>query len=529
MDKYRVTIPGFDPVVVEAKSQDEAYLKAASSVSKPAPVQAQPEEGATSRAARLFARGATPVVAGTTAGAILGAPAGPAGSAAGALIGSMAIPAADALTALYNLAAREDVKLPSSAIEDYLTQIGMPVPKSRGERMIQAAGGAVGGGGTQVSALQRLAAAATSPVTRQVAKTAAAAPGYQVAASAPSAATAQYVTEATGSPVAGMVAGALAGTRPGSITKPETSAQLKTQASAAYNRADQAELVVKPDYVQNIAEKLTKEAFDAGYDPGLHPKIGSVLKRLESEGTNYKTLREMENLRRIVRDPEGDFTNPGQQRIASMLVDKYDDFVENISDSNVLAGDQKSAVSALNDARTTYSRAKKQQTIEDIVKRAEIRSAQMTQGGIDNALRTEFSSLAKNNKRMAAFSKEEKQQITEIAKGGGNIQQFLRGFGRLAPRLTSMSTIQYGTTAGSMGALGVPPEVALAATGIAGASSAGARAAAEQMRQAQISRLMSTIASGQTPSRVQQAAQLTQLLPPTALRGLLSSQYQVEQ
>jgi hypothetical protein len=517
MDKYRVTIPGQEPIIVEATSQEDAYSKAVASIQAVAPTpQPQQQESGLSRATRLVARGAAPVLAATTTGAVLGAPAGPAGSALGALGGSIVIPAADALTALYNLVAREDVQLPSAAIEDFLTRLGMPVPESRGERMLQAGGGALTGAGSQLASLQRLASATTSPVTREVAKVASAAPGYQLASSAPSAATAQYVTEATGSPLAGMVAGTVAGTRPGAITRPDTAAQLKTQASAAYNRADQA-------------VKLTKEAFDAGFDPGLHPKVKAVLDRLESEGSTYKTLREMENLRRIVRAPEGDFTNPDQQRIASMLVDKYDDLVDNISAPNIFYGDEKTAVSALNDARSTYAKAKKQQTIEDMIRRADIRAAQMTQGGTDNALRTEFSALARNDKRMAAFSKEEKAQINEIAKGGGNIQKFLRGFGRLGPRLTSMSAIQYGTTAGSMGALGVPPEVALAATGAAGVTSAASRAAAEQMRQAQISRLMSTIASGQTPSRTQEASRLMQLLPPTALRGLLSSQYQVEQ
>lgn len=529
MDKYRVTIPGQEPIIVEATSQEDAYSKAVASIQAVAPTpQPQQQESGLSRATRLVARGAAPVLASATTGAVLGAPAGPAGSALGALGGSIAIPAADALTALYNLAAREDVQLPSAAIEDFLTRLGMPVPESRGERMLQAGGGALTGAGSQLASLQRLASATTSPVTREVAKVASAAPGYQLASSAPSAATAQYVTEATGSPLAGMVAGTVAGTRPGATTRPDTAAQLKTQASAAYNRADQAQLVVKPDYVQEIAVKLTKEAFDNGFDPGLHPQVKAVLDRLESEGSTYKTLREMENLRRIVRAPEGIFTNPEQQKIASMLVDKYDDLVDNISAPNIFYGDEKTAVSALNDARSTYAKAKKQQTIEDMIKRADVRAAQMTQGGTDNALRTEFSALALNNKRMAAFSKEEKAQINEIAKGGGNIQKFLRGFGRLGPRLTSMSAIQYGTTAGSMGALGVPPEVALAATGAAGVTSAASRAAAEQMRQAQISRLMSTIASGQTPSRTQEASRLMQLLPPTALRGLLSSQYQVE-
>lgn len=514
-DPQRIDIPGVGIVEFPADMSEKDVSAAASKLYDEAN-QSKSTPPSVAREAGIFARGAAPTASLTTAGALMGAPLGPAGVAAGALAGGVAIPVADALTALYNLAARDDVQLPSAAIEDMMTKLGFPVPESRGERMLQAGGGAVTGATGGVQAAKGLAQTAVSPIVRNVAGTMAAAPKTQIGTAAPSAATAQYVTEATGSPIAGMIAGTAVGTRPGRISQPTTASQLKSQASQIYQRAENAGLAVKPQYVQNIAAKLRQEAFSEGFDPGLHPKVAAVINRLENEGQTPKTLKELENLRRIIRSPEGDFTNPDQQRIASKLVDEYDDLVENISTPNILAGNKDVALDALKDARKVYGQSRRQATIEDLMERAKVSSGQYSQSGMDNAIRVQFAQLAKNKKRLSSFTQEERSQIKAIAEGGGNIEKFLRGVGKFSIR-GPVSSVPY------LGVAGLSPELGgpFALGGLA--VSEGSRRGAEAMRQAAVKRLMDTIATGQV-----QRNKYTELLPPTAIRGLLSSQYQVE-
>ncbi len=62
---------------------------------------------------------------------------------------------------------------------------------------------------------QRTDGGPTQPAVREVARQAAAAPTAQIATAAPAAATAQMVSEATGSPLAGLVAGTAVGAAPG--------------------------------------------------------------------------------------------------------------------------------------------------------------------------------------------------------------------------------------------------------------------------------------------------------------------------
>ena len=475
-----------------------------------------PQKGEAQRIAEIATRGALPPATMAATGAALGSLAGPVGTAAGAITGGLAIPVSDFLVNLYNLAAREDVKLPSAAISDLLDRLGLAKPESRGERMIEAGAGALTGAGAQVPALSRLAATATQPVVRGVAQQAAQAPTAQIATAAPAAATAQYVGEATGSPLAAMLAGtavgATPGVRPGRVEAGATRPDLAAQAASSYRLADRAGLVVKDTYVQDIANSLKKEAFDSGFDPGLHPKVASVINRLESEGKTPKTLKELENLRRIVRSPEGDFTNPDQQRISAMLVDKFDTMVENIGKPNIIAGDEKLATSALKEARQVYGQNKRLGIIEDLVNKAEISSGQFSQSGMDNALRVQFAALAKNNKRMASFTPQERAQIESIAKGGGTVEQMMRFVGKFSVRgpVTGLVT---GGAAALEPTLGIPFALGAEAS----------RRGAEALRQQSVQKLMEQISLGRTPE-----SRAFELLPATTVRGLLSTQYGME-
>jgi hypothetical protein len=282
--------------------------------------------------------------------------------------------------------------------------------------------------------------------------------------------------------------------------------RLRTQANEAYNRAEKAGLVVTPGYVQSMASKLSKTAFDEGYDPGLHPQIAAVLRRLEDEGTSPKTLEELDRLRRIVRAPAKTFDNPDQQRIAGNLVDEFDDLVERIGPQNIQAGDKQTGLEALKQARDAYTKTRKVSVIEDMIDAAETRGAQQTQAGLDNTLRNQFVNLATNKKRMAAFSKTEQQEIKRIARGGGNVQQMLRFVGRFSVR-GPVSGIFAGGAGIYEPTIGIP----LVATAEAG------RRSAEALRQRDISRLIEQIA--QQPTQRQPS-----LVPLTATRGLLSTQ-----
>lgn len=436
------------------------------------------------------------------------------GSQIGRQLGLTTRAAIQGIAGLPNLIADPFARLagvtpPSQALRQTLTNLGLPEPETRIERMAGAGAEAMAGAGSQINLARQAAQQLTSPVSRNVAGQLAQAPGTQLTAAGVAAPTAQQVTEATESPVAGMAAGVLAGGAAGIRRQPQqapVAEQLRRQANAAYTRAENAGLVVTPGYIRDMSTKLTKVAIDEGYDPGLHPQINAVLRRLEEEGASPKTLAEMDNLRRIVRAPGRTFDNPDQQRIAGRLVDEFDSLVEGIGPQNVQAGNKDVGLAALKEARKVYQKSRKVSIIEDMVDAAQTRAAQQTQAGLDNTLRNQFASLATNKKRMATFTPAEQAEIKRIARGGGNVQQMLRFTGRFAVRGPVSGIFAGGATA-------MEPTIGLPLT----LTAEGAKRGAEALRQRDVSRLIEQLAQQQIPRQ-------PSLVPISAMRGLLSSQ-----
>jgi hypothetical protein len=510
------------------------------------------------RVGELLSRGAAPAITGATAGAALGAPVGM--SAPAALIGGMAVPIGDALNTIVNelskgntavenyirgLMGREQTATPmqlpmvSSMVSRGMENIGLGAePTSTAERVIEAGGAGLSGAGTQLPALTQLAKEGASAVTRNVAAQMAKAPKSQVAVSAPASMVAQSVTEATGSPIAGMVAGAATGAAGGVRSRKTevipTAEQLKAQATQAYDRANKAGVVISPQSLKNTYPTFTNAVKEAGFDPDLHPQVNVVLNRLAEENQAPKTLQELDTLRRIVRAPTKTFDNPDQQRVAYKLLDEFDNYIANLSDKDLAVPKKsvdlgrygvievedamspkvasKDAINSLKEARSLYSKSIKADTISDLIERAEITAgANYTQSGLENALRQELKSLAKNKKRLAGFNQTEKDAIIAAAKGG-NLQNFLRYVGKLAPTsvIAGGGAVGLGYLAGGATGAAVLPVI-----GGAG------QYAATRMGMQNMRNIQDLVSLGRTPNVTQSR---TGLVPQTALRGLLSPQ-----
>jgi hypothetical protein len=434
-----------------------------------------------------IARGAAVPVTGAIAG---GALAGP----VGAIAGGLALPAAELLTKSLNLALPDkyDIPSPTAQVEKGLTKLGFPEPETQVERALQVGGGALGGVGGQVGALNQLAKTATTPVGRGIAQTLSQQPVRQVAAALPVGATSQYVAEETGSPTLGMAAGIAAGIpfaigAKGTLQAP-TVQELKGQAGQQYKFAEDVGAVFKKNSYNQFANKIESTLTKEGLDKTLQPRVFAALERIKDTKNSNVTLENMEILRRIGQSA-GSSIDASERRLASILVDNLDDFVENAQPSQLAKGSSE-AVRALTDARELWKRAKKTEIIDDLVASAELRAeANYNQSGIENALRRKLVNLADNPKKLRAFSKEEQELIKSTAKGG-SVQNALRLFGKLAPTGAISAGISGGAgfvAGGPMGAVGLPL--------IGGA----ARQGATQLGLRNIEQLRNRLATGNAP------------------------------
>src|SRR6185436_3021267 len=116
-----------------------------------------------------------------------------------------------------------------------------------------------------------------------------------------------------------------------------------------------------------------------------------------------------ENLRRIALEAEDDVNQIGKQTAdgfrAGKIVDDLDEKID--------------ALSANDEARALNRRKSNSQLLDVLDERAKNKAgANFTQSGLENALRQEYKALANNSRRFNRFTKEQKEAILKVARGG---------------------------------------------------------------------------------------------------------------
>jgi len=163
-------------------------------------------------------RGAALPLAGATVGGLV---AGPPGALAGGAAGVLAPLIGDPIVGTVNRMLGTKYTMPTQAMEDLLTRIGVAQPKTEAERIVQAtSAGAAGAGG--MAALGRTVqtlAGQTSPVTREVGRMLATQPATQVAGGAGAGLAGQAAQEAGAGPL-GQIGASLVGGVAGAAAVP---------------------------------------------------------------------------------------------------------------------------------------------------------------------------------------------------------------------------------------------------------------------------------------------------------------------
>lgn len=424
------------------------------------------------------------------------------GAAVGGPVGAAVAPLALGLTDLaatgFNVGAQalgSEQRLPmaSDVIRGGIRAVAPGVfrePETPGQRFAATTSEAATAALSQANALRQLATQAGPGVARNVLTEAGRAPVVQAGAAVPAAAAVQAVDELTDEDailqdpyvkgavgvLAGLVGGATTAkaTRTGQVKAP-TLDQMRNQAKAKYRSIDQSGVQFNPNayvtWLAGVRNRLT------GFDPEQHKAVDLEIRNLEKSANNALTISELDAARSNIKKRLGKSTDPNLRRLGSELASELDDFVLSAPQSAIIAGNYPQAQAALKEARRMYAAVSKSENMEELVRRAKLSGRPL-----DDAIRTEFRNLARNERRMRMYTPEERQFIEEVVQGG-----------KLASALTSVSealkvrsTLGGGLYAGS--ALGVfAPQVtlpmALAAGVGVGATRVGARSLANRLAQ----------------------------------------------
>lgn len=241
-----------------------------------------------------------------------------------------------------------------------------------------------------------------------------------------------------------------------------TTAEFKAAAKSYYKQMEDAGVEVAPTGTRKLADEIAVAAQKANIDPTLHPRGTAALKRVQDAADKPLSFEKLDQLRQIVKEA-GSSPDKGERRIAGVLTEALDDFVSRVGGSDVSAGDAAAAKAALGKAQELWSKFGKLETVDDLVERAKISAPNFSGSGLENALRTEFRTLAKNQNKMRTFTAKEQEAIKKVAKGTAP-SNAARMAGKFAPTGVVSTVLSGGAGAAAGGGIGA---VALPAMGFA--------------------------------------------------------------
>ena len=439
---YEVEIPNRGTYEVDSEreltdSQIYQYaLKQAGQTTAAPPVTqdtSSPMMSAFRRGMDITARAVAPTAVGASVGGYFG-------GAPAALLGSVLVPAADVVGSVANLAMSPftDYRLmpTSQGVQNLMTRAGFTAPpeeQTAPERVASVGLETLTGVGKQVPALANLATTATTQAGKELAGRLATDPTTQAVVGSAASMAGQGVYELTNNPIASFLT--TLGTSLLGIKKPKTQQAVSEDAMGRiaqdrYDALDQMGFKFKsPEFVADM-KNVTSNLRAEGYTPKAYPKIAGAIEELTSS-TQPKDWTELQALRKIIRGAQKS-TDPEEKRLGSILLDRFDNYLMKVDQTKVESGNTKVMSKTWGEARDAYSKMKKSEIFTDMLEEAQLDATKYTQSGAENSMAAQLRQLAKNDKRMAMFSSDERDAIRKAAKGDST-QNLLRFFGKFAP------------------------------------------------------------------------------------------------
>lgn len=295
--------------------------------------------------------------------------------------------------------------------------------------------------------------------------------------------------------VSGLAKAANAGARAVGLAKAPvipTAEELSSASQSAYKAADEAGVIVNREGIRGVAGDIKASLAQEAYHPKNQPKLSNFLGELESLSIGRGvpgqppnigvTLSGLDTTRKMLRAARAS-PDPEERRLASIAADRFDNYLANIKPSEIAAGDIKTGVAALKEARSLWSSYRKADLVEEALTAAQQRASTTGSGGnVDNAIRQEFRKILTSRKKSAGFTDAEKAALARVASGTKG-QNTLRLLGKLAPQGDGLRMMLSLGAAGASGGASLP----FSALG------AGAKALADNATKKNVERLSQLI------------------------------------
>ena len=467
MASFTVTLPDGSSYTVDGLPEDATEADALAAVLAENP-QAAEADNSLQQWLGVATRALLPYGVAAGAGAAVGAPFGGVGAAPGAAAGMLALGLGDIGTGVYNLAATPfgapRATLPSEAIRQLYETAGGPgtrKPVTPQQRVFSAGLEAATGAGGTAAALNRLAPLARQgTLGRNVMTELGRGSRAQAAGGAGAGGLTQAAIEGGETDpmklflvsLAGGVGGTLAGAR---TPRPLlTGEDVRNRARQFYQQMEREGVFFSGQAADDLANRLedTLQQQAAQINRRDRTEVLQVIRDLRNRPHNELSFEELEALRsglgNVGRSREtGKIVRDQANRLANIVQDELDDFVNTAGPAQVTAGDPQVAARAVELARRQYQNARKGEILEQVLAKTE--TSRGARPKIEE-LQARLQPIVTDDRLMAKFTPDEREVLRSLQ--SGNItEKTLATFGQLAPDLKT------GPGLAKLAAYAVPP------------------------------------------------------------------------
>ena len=220
---------------------------------------------------------------------------------------------------------------------------------------------------------------------------------------------------------------------------------LMAESRALYQAVDDAGIRISGEAFEASVGKLLDDFYKAGGRQSLTPRTYSALQELRAEAAQGGiTLAKAEELRRVLGKARSGI-EAADRASANAAIHAFDDFIESlkptqlrqsISDANISGVVGIEGIEYVNSARSLWGRARKTETMEEMIETAGTNAGTYSGAGFENALRIQFKQLdrkiIKDSRVRNMYTPAERAAIRKVAIGTpvGNV---LRAVGKWAP------------------------------------------------------------------------------------------------
>lgn len=219
---------------------------------------------------------------------------------------------------------------------------------------------------------------------------------------------------------------------------PPTVAELKTESRAGYNSPEVAAVEVKPQPVADLSTKIESDLASRGFRPRPNqgaPVFDEVRDLVPPQGVSSVKVADLHSARKALGEIAKEVDTVGKptsNAAAATIAKKHlDDFLPNIQQADVIAGDAAKAAQIMKEADANWAAAKRAENVDLQLTRADRQAAKSGTGSnIENSMRQKIAAMLDNPRRTVGFSDAEKQAMESIVRGTPT-RNALRKFGKL--------------------------------------------------------------------------------------------------